>query len=175
MAETSPTSEVQCRKHYFPFFELPPELRVMIYEMALVESEPIQLTTFYDDDLPVLSRSDFRNLVAGTRLLQADRQIRAEALPIFYSRNTFVTGVFNMREMVTAFEWLQSIGMLSRTFMEYVAVHESEWTEEMYFKESFSSYALPDPFLPGSEPRVTKRIHGTDYRMIALDSIDFDT
>lgn len=63
---------------------LPAELRNRIYEYALVEREPIQLWPS-----PTSFEPRFRH-VPG--LLSANRQVRAETIPIFYYRNSFATG-----------------------------------------------------------------------------------
>ena len=175
MANTSPNFQQEGREDYFPLFELPPELRVTIYEMALVESGPIQLTTFCNNQAAELSKGDFCNLIAGSRALQTSRQIRAEASPIFYARNTFAVALFNINEMATGYKWLQSIAVPSRALMGHVVVHESEWRAERKYTATFDwGVTVPDPFLPGCGLMVKTRIDDEDYRVVPLNSINFD-
>ncbi|KAK0303711.1 hypothetical protein LTR82_017459 [Friedmanniomyces endolithicus] len=60
-------------------FGLPPELRILIYEYALVSGEAINVDTF----------SDSRHY-SLTALLETCQVIRQEASPVFYKLNTFL-------------------------------------------------------------------------------------
>ncbi|KAK5690075.1 hypothetical protein LTR97_012560 [Elasticomyces elasticus] len=73
--------------------ELPPELRNSIFELTVISPQPL--------DTRLLERSLMRILSHGTKLMskvlpevpeiaRTNRQIRSEALPIFYNSNTFV-------------------------------------------------------------------------------------
>ncbi|KAK3648879.1 hypothetical protein LTR56_003835 [Elasticomyces elasticus] len=73
--------------------ELPPELRNSIFELTVISPQPLPAR--------LLERSLMRILSHGTKLMskvlpevpeiaRTNRQIRSEALPIFYNSNTFV-------------------------------------------------------------------------------------
>lgn len=70
--------EDNAKRHFVDLTRLPPELRNLIYEMVLLRSTPIRIRTW---------RRDFVGRQAP--LLKTCRQIRNEALPIFYQSNTF--------------------------------------------------------------------------------------
>ena len=64
------------------FLEIPPELRNTIYAMTLIFEEPIEIKTHRNGQSP-----------GGIEpaLLAINRQIRVEALPVFYGMNIFTT------------------------------------------------------------------------------------
>ena len=64
------------------FLKIPPELRNTIYTLTLVFDEPIEIKTHTNERSP----GDME-----PALLAINRQIRAEALPVFYGMNTFTT------------------------------------------------------------------------------------
>lgn len=66
------------------FLDLPAEIRNTVYQMALVKADIITLP----DDVPG-SRSSAQWYLHEPALLAASSQIRHEALPVFYSNNTF--------------------------------------------------------------------------------------
>lgn len=75
---------MEARKPHFTqsschLFGLPPELRILIYEYALISEEAINVDTFSD--------SRHRSLTA---LLETCQVIRQEASPVFYKLNTFL-------------------------------------------------------------------------------------
>ncbi|CAK1366965.1 unnamed protein product [Cercospora beticola] len=76
------------------FFELSAELRNEIYELALVKSEEIEIT---------------KETFAQPALLRTCRQIRAEAVQIYYSRNEFYTTISRLdASLLRAFGQQQS-------------------------------------------------------------------
>jgi hypothetical protein len=69
------------------FLDLPPELRAIIFELALTHDGPLSISGIYPD---------YHGLGATTTLkrshlapTQINRLLRYEALPIFYGANTF--------------------------------------------------------------------------------------
>lgn len=97
-----PQSANRCR-----LLELPAELQLYIYELAVVEAEPINFImdgSTYDERL--------RELRSQTHpaLAQTCRAIRPEALSIFYQRNVFNTSCYHYRTGDGICNWLRVIG-----------------------------------------------------------------
>lgn len=80
-------------------FALPPELQTMIYEFAVIEPEPVQLTLWSlkrpdkakEWHLTTASRSWHRNRGVRPRLLGVCKYLRSFVAPIYFSGNTFAT------------------------------------------------------------------------------------
>ncbi|KAK5721852.1 hypothetical protein LTR15_006445 [Elasticomyces elasticus] len=74
----------------FPFLRLPPELRNMIYELALpMHQSYVPIAPSAPEAHAIVALSCFRP-IAVPALLATSRTIRTEALPIFYGNNTFI-------------------------------------------------------------------------------------
>ena len=172
MAATAndPALAQSSRKDYFPFFELPAELRVAIYEMALVEPEPISLVTYKVHHGKIIESFE------GAPLLRTSSQIRAEALQIYYSCNDFIVSIHYPREARFAAGWLRSIGASSRALVQQVLVVEWEWCREINYIQGSADRrrALDRSFLSGTEDLARKCIGGEEYLVLPLASIDFD-
>ncbi|GAB7365661.1 hypothetical protein MBLNU230_g7002t1 [Neophaeotheca triangularis] len=81
---------------------IPPELRALIFEFALTASHP--LVAFRLDPY---QRDSYTEATQPT-LTKVNRQVREEALPIFYGSNTFVLHT-NSTKAEEARSWLHSI------------------------------------------------------------------
>lgn len=109
-----------------PLRKLPAELREYIYELALHVSFPIVLSPEHlsEPEISLLRCNDQRIILDRLTVTQTCRDIRSEALPLFYSTNNFVfytkevSGEDPTQEARTAREnemkqcrrWLESIG-----------------------------------------------------------------
>lgn len=73
--------------------ELPAELRNEIYELALFQTRPIGVTIVLEHCLTLLdfTRASRRSLVEEPPLLTCCRQVREEAIGIFYGSSTFAS------------------------------------------------------------------------------------
>jgi len=171
-----PQQEV--RDDHFPFLKLPPELRNTIYEMALVEPEPIALS---DGPRGWVSKDEARVRLSGARLLRTCREIRSEALSIYFCRNRFIIGVYNNGERKIASSWLRSIGPKCRARLEQVVVEEDDWAAEMRritqrrrVEAHMGRYVNRFMSL-GVIPRMVRFKDKPDkwYRVIPLKGIDF--
>lgn len=78
----------------FRFMDLPPELRIIVYEFTFRDGEPIEVTVRSDTN-PLSSVS------TPPGILFANKQIYAEALAVFYS-----SSVFQVHGAVV--EWMQT-------------------------------------------------------------------
>ena len=81
---------------YFRFFDLPSELRIRIYEYALVVPRTIDLDP-----------TNYRKIAPRLEIFETCRQMHEEAYRIFYSQHTFrlfsVTGrFFNTKQQLLA-------------------------------------------------------------------------
>ena len=93
--------------------KLPAELRLQIYEYALAREEdhPFACSGNPTGDF----RSDYSSIIRPSPmppLLRVNRQIRAEALPVFYSQTTFVVVLPCMLDDKTRSlsNWLAMVG-----------------------------------------------------------------
>lgn len=91
-----------------PLARLPAELRNYIYELVLIETQPIEVNWGYS------------NLWIAPPLLQTCRQARSEAAPIYYSGSTFTIMHVNTQTKLEA--WLRTIGPDARRFLRQVRV-----------------------------------------------------
>ena len=114
--------------------DLPPELRTRIYEIALVKSFPLHLNAnnwYYMDHKRHVINFTLRRKkrIVNTSWLQPAltrvcRQIRMEALPIFYSRNTFLEWAGNRYlHFSDLMIWLRCIGSENRNLIQRIQVH----------------------------------------------------
>jgi hypothetical protein len=71
-----------------PLFSLPAELRILIYEYAMIQSWSTSLRHSLTPML-CLSRNRFIAASKQTVLARTCRQLRNEVLPIFYGQNAF--------------------------------------------------------------------------------------
>ena len=98
-----------------PLLKLPPELRDRIYEFAVLSPHVVILTRWTVDvswDMYGSAPID-RSLVAQPALTKTCRQIRAEALAVFYSSTTFLV-LDHVARRTVAEAWLVAIGRENR-------------------------------------------------------------
>lgn len=90
-----------------PLSILPPELRNRIYDLTLVENDNIttNVTPMYDTP---------SRLWKPPPILQSCRQLRAEALPVYYGSNTFVVEQNSWLEPHILESFLGTIGLEAR-------------------------------------------------------------
>jgi len=93
-------------KAYFKFLELPPELRNMIYEFALVEDQPTFISCYYK--CPNMRPRGFG-------LLLVCKQIYEEGLSILFGMNTI--SFFSVEDMAMS---LKSLGKFQRDLIRSV-------------------------------------------------------
>lgn len=72
----------------FRFLELPPELRNFVYKLVVVSNEPIAPRLSGHGRLLMLPTYNDKNHVQPA-ITKVSRQLRQEALPLFYGENTF--------------------------------------------------------------------------------------
>ncbi|KAI5366288.1 hypothetical protein Slin15195_G078090 [Septoria linicola] len=104
-----------------PLIKLPPELRNMIYEMVMpidTTFKPISGCTFQleQDCLEWVHRPDTET---GTNaLMHVCRQVRAEAIKLYFASNTFILGTNPL--LGNAPLWLESIGIQALSSLRQV-------------------------------------------------------
>ncbi|TQN70364.1 hypothetical protein CSHISOI_05176 [Colletotrichum shisoi] len=93
------------------FFSLPAELRNVIYEAALTQDSPIEI------------RERCKCVIqAEAQLFRVSKGVRCEALPYFFSYNTF-----SFDDMEALENWLQRIGRDGRMFLRRIGFHEDQY------------------------------------------------
>ncbi|KAK5017731.1 hypothetical protein LTR16_002258 [Cryomyces antarcticus] len=122
----------------FPFMDLPLELRLRIYNLALVRSQPILLHKTPRDHRQYYSLADPKRprekhatpcaddpLLPG--ILRLNKQIRAEASPLLYAQNTFDV------HMDIALGWLSTLHQRERRLIQRVVlIVEDEYNLEQW-------------------------------------------
>lgn len=133
-----------------PLEKLPPELRVMIYEFALLKACPIEILWYkqYEKDLTI------RKWTAPS-ILQVCRQIRIEAGPVYFGANTFNCDTadcekgraYSPHNMAIA-EWLEVIDETQRNMLRVIRVDDLTYAPEevkgrvQNFKEEMNRFGL---------------------------------
>ncbi|KAK5737131.1 hypothetical protein LTR17_006914 [Elasticomyces elasticus] len=97
----------------FPFLRLPPELRNMIYELALPRYQQYVPVSACTPEVRALLAMDFFHPAFVPALLAACHIIRTEALPMFYGNNTFILGLAEDRSksderQIRSLAWLEA-------------------------------------------------------------------
>ena len=98
----------------FRFLDLLPELRCLIYELVLVQSDPVT----------IFKRSSEQGSLLMQPLLHTNRQIREEAAPFWYSHNVFIT------PCATRFlecSWLDIIGQANLDLLKEFRFEFIDW------------------------------------------------
>ena len=122
---THPTpimSDSESKTSYF--LNLPPEIRIIIYELAVTLDEPREFDIGYD-----WSGYDWSSVafpypprptqVKEPAITMTNRQTRQESLPLFYSRNTFRADCPHLAAV-----WLRRLHPAKRAFLK--SVHASD-------------------------------------------------
>lgn len=128
--------------------DLPPELRTHIYEFALVEPSPLTLHSNMDprrDAVKLTTACNDRviNLAwLQPPLTRVCRQIRSEALPIFYFRNTFLdtagTRYLHFSDLMI---WLRCIGPENCSMIQHIELHMCD-REVGFTRDRMDPYGL---------------------------------
>lgn len=79
------------------FFHLPPEIRLEIYDVALPKQHPYIIGRDYGHDTSALKYSG---------LLQTNRQMRFETLPVFFGGNTFIIDIHELKDLKAFLKWV---------------------------------------------------------------------
>lgn len=148
-----------------PFLKLPPELRNRIYEAVLTDPYAIS-AVHWDFEIP---RSTTPEQPPLTRTCRA---IRAEALPIFYSSNTFMIGVKRECDAAYLRVWLKAIGPQNRDAVHEVIVRETDWRGCVELIERFER--PNNRFLKGVTHLGVMHMGKVEYTVIKLDGLTFD-
>ena len=130
---------VDSPKSFLHFLDLPPELRIRVYECVIIRSDSIDLRKV---KLPRKPRSDlfgrgkrrdavvkhnrhhWQELVRQPALTQISRLVRQEPLPLFYTRNIWIghaTRIYDDRDHSPFFamrRWLHCIGRSNRKLLK---------------------------------------------------------
>lgn len=123
--------------------ELPPELRNYIYELVLVEPSTIKLVTLRDAwDISKVRRPTMAGIC---------KQIRQEALPIYYERNTFELyigalspGMSGPNSFIFLRKWLGMIGAANIKLVKRVIVSSASWLDERAIRLYFEKHSCYD-------------------------------
>ena len=109
------------------FLALPAEIRIEIYRLALgFRYEYVIKPSSYNPhsplfNVPLPSYEASTLMPRAFALLQTSRQLRTEALPIFYSINTFMLNWSCLR-ITDAVDWLNAIGLEARDNIRKIRV-----------------------------------------------------
>ncbi|KAK3626267.1 hypothetical protein LTR56_019938 [Elasticomyces elasticus] len=94
------------------FLELPPELRIHIYEKSLIDTKPIAT---HSERRIMLPPGPGEPIWRAPALLQTCRQVRSEAFNIYYALNTFTIDCSEREDaMLPALQWLRALDVESR-------------------------------------------------------------
>lgn len=102
------------------FLDLPPELRIQIYQHVLIRNQPTIIGEAYRWSL--VKHSIGRQL-AQPSITRASRLIRNESLPIFYGENMFIAREIFWSRRKTVQKWLSAIGLWNRALLKNCLVH----------------------------------------------------
>lgn len=116
-----------------PLSKLPPELRVMVYEFALLEEDTIFI---YWPKGPVRYNGPVHDWTMPG-ILQVCRQIRTEAGPVYFGGNTFNCDTtchqrgkaYSPHNMLVS-EWLEVMGEIQRKMLRRIRVDDLTYAPE---------------------------------------------
>ncbi|KAI5368062.1 hypothetical protein Slin15195_G031960 [Septoria linicola] len=115
MTDQAPPNSAQITQQSCRFLELPAELRIVIYELVLLQDDSVDITA-------TMEGSHFRD----PPLLRTCCQISLEATPIYYSHNTFSCLQFHLPdddvENFVGLQWLESLGKWRRSKLTKVRI-----------------------------------------------------
>lgn len=128
------------------FLDLPPEIRNIIYTLALTESG--------DNSISICRGSSHLSEPALTRTCN---QIRQESLPVFYGTNRFFD---HLSGALYAVQWLQSIGVAHRHLLRCVSILTSMESKDVTgvlgsFGVEVREGPVVDWWAPAGKARVT--------------------
>lgn len=128
-----------------PLMRLPPELRNRIYDLVVIESQPITIS---------IRKRRFGTPMRPPALLHNCRQLRAEASPVYYSSNIFIAEEGQRSTLGPLETWLRMIGEEARGLVHRIhfnvyflspslkdAKHESRCCEELM---AMNSVVVPE-------------------------------
>jgi hypothetical protein len=161
------------------FLELPQEIRLSIYELALFTGQPIRPhlcdsstnKVVFHDDGSYINNKTFSGHDSITRLLgitKVSKDIRAEALPCFYSSNTFAittdTAVyFTHLEMINRFHLIRHVRFTIQMLLpSYAAKMLSSLHKHLKDAAAFPRFTTEHPFY-GKRPATYLR-DSPEYR-----------
>lgn len=119
LQRTLPSTPPAVTEQDSKLMSLPPEIRKIIFEHALVQPGNLRQKNFATGRL--VPRE-----AAEPALTRTCRQIRSEAIPIFYQANTFIFHVDRLKALEEAQEWIRATGDYKVSFMHSVVLHGFE-------------------------------------------------
>ena len=137
----------------FPFIKLPPELRIRVYEYAIISNRIIDLSNAEPKDFTwggneVLQserlyfriRRSFQAMVEQPPLSRVSKIVRQETLPIFYGQTTFLLRKHDDAPskgsedlQLSARSWVDAIGEANRDLLKSFYIDEATPTEDGTF------------------------------------------
>lgn len=115
-----------------PLARLPPELRIIIYELVLLSDDPIKL---YDVPLP------FKPWKAPN-LLQCCRQLKNEASGVYYGENIFVADFSPSGDKQALAGWLHTLEPAAHALIRNIRLDDVFYLPEGRDSESGSAEPL---------------------------------
>ena len=102
------------------FTVLPPEIRVMIYENVVQQLDSLIVAPFITiRELPCEVNKDVAHDLALTRI---NRQIRQEALPIFYRHIDILINISTEPDRARAYRWVQGVDHAMLNAIQFFAL-----------------------------------------------------
>ncbi|KAK5115444.1 hypothetical protein LTR85_009904 [Meristemomyces frigidus] len=128
---------------------LPAELQLAIYELAVIEDEPLLLNCGCDSSYSGrrdVWREDKQAWKSGEKrppcqpaLTRTCRDIRADALPMFYKYNTFRAHYCYAATFRTALRWLRMIGHSNRQMLRRVVLVDANRRHDVYMPRDLAT------------------------------------
>lgn len=160
MADTSDDEPADQQQSASPLLRLPAELRNRIYELALTRQGPRKMIKAWDRPgrQPGLTRTC--------------RAIRAEALPIFYSINEFLTSPLCPEDEQVMSAWLRAIERENREHLDHVLMLKWDFMRYNSAVERFDRRRTR--FLKRLKHSGDKLVDGQMYHVVKMDCLNFD-
>ena len=155
-------------------FKLQPELRNRIYELVLTSPTVYLLALFrfskkkYAED----PRKLFPGFPVQPSLVRTCREIRGEALAMFYANNRFAILDFCPRECESAINWLTAIGASNRAYVKRISVpgREPECEAGCFdFMKAIPGWSF---FETAVEVNKGQQLGPEDFSIIEIDSFE---
>lgn len=141
--------------------KLPPELRNCIYELVLINEVPYGHC-----------HVDHKTYPEQPALTRSCKLIRNEALPFFYSKNTFMIDATSQRYVEAARRWLRGLSKQIRKHIGQVYAVGSAW--EQYRTRVQTGKRKQDALLDCVVLSRTEVWYGPAYEL-RLDGLSFGT